>query len=75
MTPEEMRRATGPGRRWLLVWMGAHAPPDVEHLCGILYAPDGTYVSECRRLAFEPPAAPGIEVAKCARCRVAWVGK
>jgi hypothetical protein len=73
MTQAEMHQATGLGPDWQIIWEARHALPDVEHLCGGLYGPGGTYVSEHMRLRYEATGTPGIEAAKCDRCRIAWV--
>ncbi len=73
MTQATVRKATGLGPDWHLIWAGADPLPSVQHLCGGLYGPGGTYVSEYVRLRYEATGTPGIEAAWCERCRVAWV--
>ena len=73
MTQDEMRRALGVGQDWRLIWAGADALPTVEHLCGGIDGPGGTYASEAVLLEYVSTPTPGIEAAPCLRCRVAWV--
>ncbi len=73
MTPEEMREATGLGPEWDLIWAGADRLDAMQHLCVAFPGPEGTYHSAWVRLPYEPTATPGVAVAKCARCRIAWV--
>jgi hypothetical protein len=73
MTQAEMHQATRLGPEWQFIWEGRHALPDAEHLCGGLYGPGGTYVSEAVRLRYKATGSSGIEAAWCARCREAWV--
>ncbi len=73
MTQVEMRRATGLGPEWQVIWEGQHALPSVQHICAGLYGLGGTYVSEYVTVTYPPTGTPGIEAARCERCRVAWV--
>ncbi len=73
MTQTEMRQATGLGPDWQLIWEGEHVLPSVEHICAGLYGPGGTYRSQYVRLEYVPVETVGIEVARCGRCRLAWV--
>lgn len=73
MTPEEMGQATGLGPDWRLLWMDADHRRSVPHIC---WRPDGPGGSDTYRvlpLAYAPTAMPGVEVATCGRCRMAWV--
>ena len=73
MNQDELHRILGVGPGWRVIWEGAHSLPEVQHSCGGLYGPGGTYVSEYRRLTYTPTRMPGIEAAICERCREAWV--
>ncbi len=73
MTQDEMRRATGLGPDWRLIWCGTDLFPVVHYLCEGLPGPGGTDESEWVRLRYSPTATPGIEVAKCERCRITTV--
>ncbi len=68
-----MRGALGLGPARQVIWTGADPLPTVQHLCGGLYGPGGTYVSEYVTLTSAPTSMPGMEAARCERCRVAWV--
>ena len=68
-----MRQALGVGREWRVIWQG-HAPFDTaSHLCAGLAGPPGAYQSEWVNLLYAPTATPGVEAARCARCRTAWL--
>ncbi len=56
-----------------ILWAGANPLQILEHLCGGLYGPGGTYVSEYVTLTYAPTSTPGLEAARCDRCRAAWV--
>ncbi len=58
---------------WSLIWTGADPLPTVQHLCSGLYGPVETNVSEYVTLTYAPTSTPGMEAARCERCRVAWV--
>ncbi len=73
MTQDEMRPAHGVGPEWSLVWCAADPLRAVEHWCVGLYGPGGTYTSETVMLPYRATQTPGIEAARCERCRVAWV--
>ena len=68
-----MRRALGVGPEWRLIWAGADALRTVEHWCGGMYGPGGTYMIEAVLLIYAPTPTPGVEAARCQRCCVAWV--
>jgi len=68
-----MLRATGLGPEWQVIRTGCNALRDLEHLCGGLHGPGEAHVSEYVRLRYETTGTPGIEAARCERCREAWV--
>ena len=65
-----MRRATGVSPEWRLIWRGADPPWTVLHHCGHSGLGD-TEVSAAWTLPYTP--TPGVEAARCERCRSAWV--
>ncbi len=65
-----MRRATGLGKNWQLVWMGARTLDAVQHPCQP-YGPGRPY--EPVNLKYRPTGRRGVEVAKCDQCCIAWV--
>ncbi len=73
MTQDEMRAALHVGPDWSLVWRGPDPLRAVEHWCAGLYGIGGTPTSETVMLRYEATDTPGIEAARCERCRVAWV--
>ena len=73
MTQAALRAALKLGPDWTMQWAGDVPREAIVHLCGGLYGPDGAYVSEYLKLAFQPTGRPGLEVAFCERSREAWV--
>ena len=73
LTAEEMRQALNFGPEWQVIWMGADPLDAFDHDCGGPCGPDGTYVSEWVRLPYIPTSTPGVQAARCERCRMAWV--
>lgn len=73
MTQEEMRRAAGLEPSWEVLWTGAARPDAVQHLCEGLFNLRGCYEDSWVHLPYQAAATPGLEVAKCQRCRAAWV--
>jgi hypothetical protein len=73
MTPAEMRAALNFGPEWQVIWMGADPRDAFDHDCGGLYGPGGTYVSEWVHLPYLATHTPGVQAARCERCRIAWV--
>ncbi len=73
MTQAEMHQAAGLGPDWHVMWSGADPFDTMQHLCGSLTGPGGTHHSDWVQLPYAPTATPGIEVARCERCRAAWV--
>ena len=68
-----MRRATGMGPEWRLIWAGADPPWTVLHHCGAHSGPGDTELSAAWALPYTPTPTPGVESARCERCRTAWV--
>ncbi len=73
MTQGEMCAALQVDPEWSVLWSGADRLRAVEHWCVGLYGPGGTYTSETVLLPYRATETPGIEAARCERCRVAWV--
>jgi len=73
LTQDQMREAAGVGPEWQVIWAGPDPLAEHEHLCGGLYGPGGTYRSEWARVPYTPTGRPGVQAAKCERCRIAWV--
>ena len=73
MTHDEMHKALVVGADWQAIWSGADPSDTVEHLCTGLYSPGGDVQERRARLRYAVTACPGIEVARCGRCRIAWV--
>ena len=73
LTPAQMREAAGLGPEWQVIWAGADPFADHEHLCGGPYGPGGTHTSGWARMPYAPTGTPGLQVAKCERCRMASV--
>ncbi len=64
MIQAEMRAALAVGPEWEVIWCGPDPLPTVEHWCGGLYGPGGTYVSETRILPYARTRTPGVEAAR-----------
>ncbi len=73
MTADEMRRAAGLGPGWDVIWTGADPQDAVPHLCAGLYGRGETFEKAGVDLRYEPTPTPGVEVAKCEWCGIAWV--
>lgn len=73
LTQAQMRDATGLGQNWQVIWAGQDAVAEREHLCTGLPGPEGTYRSEWVRVRYTSTGSPGIQAARCERCRTAWV--
>ena len=72
LTQTMMRQAAGLGPDWDVIWMDRNGVEDVLHVCGTLEGRT-TDPSEWTRVEYVPAPTPGIEVARCSRCRLAWV--
>jgi hypothetical protein len=70
---DQMRAAAGVGPEWEVIWMSAERVDVLQHLCACIYGPGGTYRSEWVRVPYAATGTPGVQAAKCERCRVAWV--
>ena len=73
LTQAQMRQVTDLSPEWLIIWAGADVFPEHEHLCTSPPGPGGTHRSEWVRVRYAPTGTPGVQAAKCGRCRVAWV--
>ena len=73
LTQAQMREATGLGPEWRLTWLGPAPVDEREHLCSAPTGPEGTYRGEWVRVRYVATRTPGVQVAKCERCRTAWV--
>ena len=72
MTADEVRQAAGLGTYWQVIWNGPDPNAAVRHHSRGLYAPGGTYAAEWVQIPYAPTGTPGLEVARCERCRIAW---
>ena len=70
---DPIRQAAGIEPDWQVIWTGAAAGQSLAHLCPKVTAPATTDPTGRVHLPFALTAAPGIEVAKCGHCRVAWI--
>lgn len=73
MTLAQMREATRLGLDWMVIWAGADPVGVREHLCGGLPGSGDAYRSEWVRVRYAPTDTPGVQAAKCERCRTAWL--
>jgi hypothetical protein len=73
MTLTEIRQAAGAGPDWEVVWAGPDPLDPMLHLCTGLSEREGTFRAEWVNLLYVPTGAPGIEVARCEKCRIAYV--
>jgi len=73
MTQDELRTAAGLEPSWEVIWTGTARPDAVQHLCEGLFILCGSYEAAWIRLPYQAAPSPGLEVAKCQRCRAAWV--
>ncbi len=70
---EVIRQAAGIGPDWEVIFTAVAAGASLEHLCAGPAGPADMYHGERVRLRFTPTPIPGVEVAKCRSCRIAWV--
>lgn len=68
-----IRRAARLGPDWQVIWTAAVAPTSMEHLCAGSAGTADSYHGQRVRLRYAPTAIPGVEVAKCTHCHLAWV--
>ncbi len=71
--PDAIRQDAGIGPDWQVIWTGAVAGESLAHLCPGVPASGVTDQTGRVRLRYTATAIPGVEVAKCQRCRIAWV--
>ena len=70
---ELIRRAARLDSDWQVIWTAVAAPTSMEHLCAGPVGRADSYHGQRVRLRYVPTAIPGVEVAKCAHCHLAWV--
>jgi hypothetical protein len=73
MTLAELRQAAGVAPDWEVVWAGPDPLDPMLHLCTGHSEREGTFRGEWVTLPYIPTGAPGIEVARCEKCRIAYL--
>ena len=73
LTQAEMYQATGLGPEWELIWEDPAPGAERDHLCGVPTGAESAYRGEWVRVPYAATGTPGVQAAKCERCRIAWV--